>query len=238
MTAIKPYRLIPIQDCNEPLVPMPMAQFCCIQPHPYEQLGAPYGEQSPFFVRQGVCDRLLTAQTYLRQQQPGWSLLIFDAFRPLAVQQFMVDYTFAQLLQQQGFKASQLTDTQRQTLLERVYEFWALPDPDPTRPPPHSTGGAIDLTLADSTGQPIEMGSAIDELSPRSYPDYYAASEVESEQVFHRHRELLNQVMTQAGLLRHPHEWWHFSYGDQLWAWLRRQQGDRAAIACYGRVML
>ena len=25
--------------------------------------------------------------------------------------------------------------------------------------------------------------------------------------------------MTKFGFAQHPNEWWHFSYGDQLWAW-------------------
>lgn len=32
-----------------------------------------------------------------------------------------------------------------------------------------------------------------------------------------RDRQLLNEVMNHSGLARHPNEWWHFSYGDQLW---------------------
>jgi len=31
-------------------------------------------------------------------------------------------------------------------------------------------GAAVDVTLVDSTGQTVNMGSAIDELSPRSHP--------------------------------------------------------------------
>ena len=238
MTLVKPYRLVPIEECGEPLIPVPQDSLCVTQPHPYESLGAPYGNQSPFWVRQAVCDRLLMAQSYLQQHHPGWKILIFDAFRPLAVQQFMVDYTFAQMVQQQGLVLEQLTAAQRAEVYAQVYEFWALPDPDPTCPPPHSTGGAVDVTLVDRTEQWVEMGSAIDEISPRSYPNYFATSQLEAEQAFHQQREVLNQVMTEAGFMRHPNEWWHFCYGDQLWAWLSHQQNrDRPAIARYGRVM-
>ncbi|MDX2239931.1 MAG: M15 family metallopeptidase [Leptolyngbyaceae cyanobacterium bins.302] len=238
MTAIKPYRQVPIQDCGEPLVPIPQDVFCLIQPHPYEALGAPYAGKSPFWVRQGVCDRLLLAQAHLQRQHPGWNILIFDAFRPLAVQQFMVDYTFADTVQQRGLSLEALTDWQRQDLYEQVYEFWALPDPDPTRPPPHSTGGAVDVTLVNQLGEQVDMGSAIDEISPRSYPNHYATSTSQAEQRFHQHRAWLNQVMTQAGFKRHPQEWWHFCYGDQLWAWLTQQEkGDQSTVALYGRVL-
>ncbi|MEO1402022.1 MAG: D-alanyl-D-alanine dipeptidase, partial [Cyanobacteria bacterium J06635_1] len=32
-----------------------------------------------------------------------------------------------------------------------------------------------------------------------------------------------------AGFGQHPNEWWHFSYGDQLWAWLLRKSHPQAA---------
>ncbi|MBF2026306.1 MAG: M15 family metallopeptidase [Oscillatoriales cyanobacterium C42_A2020_001] len=235
---MKPYRSVPIQECGEALVALPREIFAFVQPHPYEALGAPYEGKSPFYVRQSVCDRLLLAQHLLQVQNPGWKIQIFDAFRPLAVQQFMVNYTFAELVKQQGLVAEQLTDTHRQALYEWVYKFWALPDANPTCPPPHSTGGAIDVTLVDAAGQIVDMGSAIDEISPRSYPNHFADSHNFNERKFHQNRTLLNQIMTQAGFKRHEHEWWHFCYGDQLWAWLVNQEDpNSSAVAYYGRVV-
>lgn len=217
-------------------MPIPLELFDRVSPHAYWSLGAPYGDKSPFFLRQSVLERLCQAQDYLQTQRSGWRLQIFDAYRPLRVQQFMVDYTFNALLTKAGLDSTTITDSHRQQILERVYEFWAAPMIDPAMPPPHSTGAAIDLTLVDETGTPVEMGSAIDELSPRSYPNHFANSTGE-EQHYHGHRQLLCQTMAAGGFLRHPKEWWHFSYGDQLWAWLSQQAGsDCAAIAHYGRV--
>ena len=31
-------------------------------------------------------------------------------------------------------------------------------------------------------------------------------------------RRLLYWVMTEAGFANNPTEWWHYSWGDQLWA--------------------
>ncbi len=234
---LKPYKLVPIQECSEPLVAIPAEPFAFIHPHPYEQLGAPYDDKSPFYVRQGFLERLLYAQNQLQSIKPDWKIQIFDAYRPLAVQQFMVDYTFAEVLQQKGLTETDLTEPERAAMLELVYEFWALPDADPTKPPPHSTGGAIDVTLVDATGRVVNMGSPIDELSPRSYPNHFANSQNTLEQTYHAQRELLNQVMVEAGFMRHPGEWWHFCYGDQMWAWLRNQaEPNFAAIALYGRI--
>lgn len=91
---MKPYQKIPIEECGEPLVPIPLEHFAIELPHPYEKLGADYGERSPYYLRQGVIEALIKAQFCLEKRNPGWRLKIFDAYRPVGVQQFMVDYTF------------------------------------------------------------------------------------------------------------------------------------------------
>lgn len=235
---LKPYQQIPIADYQEPLVPIPLESFSVVLPHPYEALGAPYGDKSPYWLRKTVCDRLLMAQKQLQSHHPGWKIQIFDAYRPIAVQEFMVEYSLIQLAQNRGLNPETLTEEQRQTLLEEVYQFWAAPSPDPATPPPHSTGAAVDVTLVDQTGRPIDMGSPIDEISPRSFPDYYAQGETPDKQSYHKHRQLLDRIMEFAGFKRHPREWWHFSHGDQLWVWLKVQEGSwhqSEAIAHYGK---
>jgi D-alanyl-D-alanine dipeptidase len=229
---VRPHYQIPIEDCGEPLVPLPLDAFAREDPHPYAKLGAPYGDRSPFMVRQTVLDRLCQAQRYLQQQQP-WRILIFDAYRPLAVQQFMVDYTVAQLVAERHLNRDRLTPAQHQAILDDVYQFWAPPNPDPAMPPPHSTGAAVDITLIDENHHPVAMGSPIDELSPRSYPDHYRHSDHPQAALFHQHRQVLRQVMERAGFCQHPQEWWHFSWGDQRWAW---QTQIQPAIARYGSV--
>ncbi|MGF1515034.1 MAG: M15 family metallopeptidase, partial [Elainellaceae cyanobacterium] len=230
----KPYYQVPIQDCGEPLVPIPLNCFAVQSPHPYVQRGAPYGVRSPYFLRQGVLERLITAQTALQAQRPGWRLSLFDAYRPIAVQRFMVEETFAEQLEASGW-GPDLTPQQAQQLWDRVYQFWALPSGDAATPPPHSTGAAVDLTLVDEVGQPVDMGSPIDEISPRSYPDHFAPNGASkgapsgsasdpNHARFHRHRQILNTALSSAGFCRHRQEWWHFSYGDQMWAWFTNQE--------------
>ncbi|MGL5080725.1 MAG: M15 family metallopeptidase [Microcoleaceae cyanobacterium] len=237
---MKPYQSIPIEDCGEPLVPIPLDQFAVESPHPYEKLGAPYTlspADSPYFLRQSVLARLINAQAGLNADCPGWKISIFDAYRPIEVQQFMVNYTFKELLQNQGLNPQDLSEEQHRILMDKVYQFWAIPSLDPATPPPHSTGAAVDITLTNARGIPIEMGSPIDEISPRSFPDHFSQSSDFQEQVYHQNRQYLAQIMGAAGFRQHPNEWWHFSYGDQLWAWLICQDPNSLppAIARYGR---
>ena len=234
---MKPYQKIPIEECGEPLVAIPLEHFAIESPHPYEKLGASYGDRSPYYLRKDVIDALMKAQFCLNKRKPGFSLKIFDAYRPVAVQQFMVDYTFNLILRQKGLQQDKILPQQKQNIWELVYQLWAAPSLDLKTPPPHSTGSAVDLTIVDARGKTLALGSEIDELSPRSIPSYYANSPSLKEQKFHRHRELLNQVMSYGGFYRHPREWWHFSLGDQMWAWLHNQKNpDRQVVARYGRV--
>jgi D-alanyl-D-alanine dipeptidase len=242
---MKPYQRIPIVECEEPLLFIPKGLFAIEDPHPYVKLGAPYGSHSPYVLRKSVLESLIAAQAFLQQQRPGWRLQIFDAYRPISVQQFMVDYAFAEALRARGLVVDQLTDAQQREVLEQVYQFWAVPSHDPTTPPPHSTGAALDVTLIDENKQAIDMGSPIDELSPRSYPDHFAslANLTQEERMrdramaVHRNRQLLRESMVRAGFRQHPNEWWHFSLGDQMWAWLmNRESSDTMLVARYGAV--
>jgi zinc D-Ala-D-Ala dipeptidase len=246
-TLKKPYSTVPIVECGDPLVPIPMDVFVCADPHPYAALGAPYGKASPFFVRQAVLNSLQTAQTLLQQQQPTWKLFMFDAYRPVAVQQFMVEFTFEQALKERGLERSQLSPTQTDALWQEVFELWAAPSLDLATPPPHSTGSAVDLTLFDTVTQAtVWMGSPIDELSERSQPDYFEAIAADAQRseperteatLAHTHRQILKDVMQAAGFERHLGEWWHFSLGDQMWAWLsQKRQPEQTWTARYGRV--
>lgn len=233
--AQRPWHSVPIESGNEPLVELPPS-LLRLEPHPYQDLGAPYGKgQSPFALRQGVVERLLEAQNLLQHHQPELRLAVFDGWRPLAVQQYMVEHTLAALCAQHGVDAA-LPSPERERLAAQVGRFWAPPSRDPATPPPHSTGGAVDLTLAvAATGLPLAMGGAIDAIGPISEPDHYASvarAEPSSEQAcWHQRRQWLSGAMSAAGFAQHPNEWWHYSWGDQLWAW---RCGEPRA--CYGAV--
>jgi D-alanyl-D-alanine dipeptidase len=238
----RPWNDLPIVDPGEPLLALP-PELLRLEPHPYALLGAPYGAGAcPFRLRQGVISRLLEAQGLLQSQHPHWRLAIFDAWRPLSVQAFMVEHAIAELCRERGLDPHQPSPARLQVVAD-VGRFWAPPNPDPAAPPPHSTGAAVDLTLAHQNAQGavelLEMGSPIDAIGAVSEPDHFGelarrCSDPEWRDTYllwHGHRQTLRQAMEGAGFVQHPNEWWHFSWGDQLWAWR-----SGAAQACYGRL--
>ena len=227
---MRPWSPIPIEECGEPMQALPPA-LLRIEPHPYMALGAPYGASgNPFQLRLGVVQRLLDAQQQLVEHDPGLRLSIFDAWRPIAVQAFMVDHSIAELCRERGVEVRS-GDAFDQVVAD-VGRFWAAPSRDPMTPPPHSTGAAVDLTLSSSDGTPLAMGGEIDAIGAVSEPQHYAGREDSDAQRWHQRRQLLADVMKASGFAQHPNEWWHYSFGDQLWAWRRG-----AAVAIYAEAV-
>ena len=228
MTKLKPWNYIKINECNEPLISIPKSIFR-LTPHPYMSLGAPYlSGADPWVLRRSVLKRLIRAQQYLYEINPQLQLALFDAWRPISVQKFMFNYTIQETCKSKGIDINNLSlNGDLSDVIEEVGRYWAKPSSDPLTPPPHSTGAAIDLTLADMNNKPLDLGGEIDFIGPESRPDFYKNNSSKiphpKHQVFQDRRSILFSVMEQAGFAQHPNEWWHFSYGDQLWSWLSKK---------------
>lgn len=94
---------------------------------------------------------------------------------------------------------------------------WVLwnhtPDPnflaDPRRGSPHSRGAAIDLTLIDASGKPLDMGTDFDAFTPLSH---HASTAIPV--AAQRNRFLLLGLMSAAGWDFYSNEWWHYQLFD------------------------
>src|SRR5206468_509861 len=81
-------------------------------------------------------------------------------------------------------------------------------------PPPHCTGGAVDLEITTAQGEPLDMTSPFLLTDRRS-----AATDVRGlTPEARRNRELLVTTLTAAGFSSYPAEWWHWEYGTPGWA--------------------
>ena len=95
---------------------------------------------------------------------------------------------------------------------------------------PHVAGAAVDLTLTDADGAPLDLGTPIDATPEQSDGRCYFAA-VDITPAARARRDLLAGVLTAAGLVNYPTEWWHWSFGDRYWALM-----TGAAHATYGPV--
>lgn len=90
----------------------------------------------------------------------------------------------------------------------------------------HQTGGAIDLTICTANGEALDMGTAYLEFNTSTPTNSSLLSTKQKE-----NRALLVSVMKDAGFVNYPLEWWHYSYGDKMWA-----AYSNASTAIYGNV--
>ena len=81
---------------------------------------------------------------------------------------------------------------------------------DPSTGSRHNRGCAVDVGLYSlETGEVAHAVSGYDEFTPRAFPDYPGGTALQR-----YHRELLRDVMEEAGFTVYEAEWWHFDYKD------------------------
>ncbi len=227
---MKIWNKIPIKDNGDKLIVIPSC-LKFLDPHPYSHLGAPYKDKTSIWkLREEVVNRLVKVNDYLISKS-SFNLLIYDSWRPLEVQEFMFKRAFLLECEKSDIDISFENRKSYPSILKKVEKFWAYPSYDTRCPPPHSTGGALDVCLSDKDGNLVEMGSMVDQMDETSNPYFYANIKNEEAIIWNSRRNLLREIMTKFGFAQHPNEWWHFSYGDQLWAWKNKKVN-----AIYGKI--
>jgi len=173
-------------ECGEPLVPLPTNDPRLRVHALYAEMGIP-NAPATIWVRAGVHDRLRRAAALLPE---SIALVVFDGYRPLSVQQYLWDDCSARTRRERP----ELSEEEVSAI---VRQFVALPVSDPTAPPPHRSGGAVDVYPVNfTTGEPLPMGTEADEITHASGTVYF---EEHPEEPFTGNRRLLFHAMIGAG---------------------------------------
>lgn len=107
----------------------------------------------------------------------GYRIMLFDCYRPLDIQKKM--WT---IVSNPSYVA------------------------DPAKGSIHNRGGAVDITLVDSTGNQLDMGTPFDHFGIEASHDYeYLSEEVKD------NRKLLRKLMTRSDFRIFDSEWWHYN---------------------------
>ena len=181
------------------------------------------GSLSGLYLRASVARKL--AGVDRRLHDLGLSVFVHDALRPIEVQKFFHDTWMPARVRK---RYPHFDETQ---VMKETENYWAKPSESELSPSPHGSGGAVDLTLAfTESGDHLFMGSIFDDVCVLASTDYFElhgnALHRDSDDEARANRRVLYWVMTDAGFANHPNEWWHFSWGDQMWA---KIVGERAA---------
>jgi D-alanyl-D-alanine dipeptidase len=172
------------------------------------------GSVENLWLRKTVAEKLLRVNA--RVGTAGLELYLFDAWRPRSVQAYFHDVWMPRELQRRD------PQLQGAALIAEVERYWAAPSDNADSPAPHATASAVDLTLRWKDGETLWMGSLFDDVTALAHRDRFENLAAEnfsfSDQEARANRRLLHWLMVEEGFAGHPDEWWHFSWGDQMWA--------------------
>lgn len=129
------------------------------------------------------------ANSLLREINPNLHLHIYDAARPMSVQQKMWN---------------KVKGTAQQNYVSNPANGGGL----------HNYGLAVDVSIANSKGDTLSMGTLVDALTHKSHIDreqeLVRTGKISAEAA--KNRQLLRRVMQQAGFRPLRSEWWHFNF--------------------------
>lgn len=146
-----------------------------------------YGELNKAYLRPEIAEKLVQAQRLLREKSKDYTLVIYDAARPLSAQKMMFD---------------KVQGTAFEQYVANPYNGGGH----------HCYGCAVDVTIL-YKGVPLDMGTGFDSFSEVSHTDNEQANLANGllTSEAHENRLLLRGVMTAVGFDVEPCEWWHFS---------------------------
>jgi D-alanyl-D-alanine dipeptidase len=149
-----------------------------------------YERMKKAYLQKDVAERLSKVQDYLSKLHPGYHLLIYDALRPVSVQQKMWD------------ALDSLPPARRAKFVS-----------NPKNLSLHNLGAAVDITIVDDQLMPLDMGAGFDEIRQIAYPSmekqFLAEGKLTESHI--KNRDLLRKVMFSQGFRQLETEWWHFN---------------------------
>jgi D-alanyl-D-alanine dipeptidase len=196
--ALQAQARVPIRDNGEPLVDFvglaPRLRFA--EEHPV------YDFERVHLVRRRVAELLAEAAARLPDDLV---LYVVEGWRSPAVQRQMYEAT------EREFRKKH-PDWPPAVLRRTVNRFSA--PPDHRVPPPHCTGGAVDLEIRTTDGHPLDVTSPFRPAGRQG-----AATNARGLTPTARcNRDMMVEILTNVGFTNYPAEWWHWEYGTAGWA--------------------
>lgn len=162
----------------------------------------PVAHKAAYFVRKQVAEKLIQASEQLPE---GINLVLIEGYRPLNIQKKLWDSEFQKIKN----KNPSLT-------IEKIKAQLKLIVAKPAPLANHHCGGAIDITLAYSDNSLMDMGPYILQTATDKNTFPMFSEHITEAQT--KNRKILRDAMVASGFVWYPGEWWHYCWGDRMWA--------------------
>jgi D-alanyl-D-alanine dipeptidase len=143
---------------------------------------------------------LALKEAYLVLRKLNLTFKIFDAYRPIKAIEFFYQWS-TNGKENVDLKKRFYPDFNKETLFKEG--FIAMYSS-------HARGAAIDLSLCDLNGVDLDMGTEFDFFGEKSYTKNSLITQTQQ-----NNRNLLLQVMENAGFVNFEQEWWHFKFKNE-----------------------
>jgi zinc D-Ala-D-Ala dipeptidase len=194
----KKERLIDLIEINNPRL-IPLSTIDPSLPNTYKEFS---------FVREEVYNRL---QDMLRKLPDDIGIAYFEGLRPLWKQKEYFDKKFRENLEVMSDK-------------EAAYNATTISvSPFIDNVPTHATGAAIDITLfklENSVPKVLDMGMFDTIYGENNQQETFSPNTTDIQR---ENRIILLQAATNAGFVNYGHEWWHYSFGDRAWGYVKNR---------------
>jgi len=202
---------IPIRECDEPLIDLKVQSKILFGPSPEIDNNLCYTQ-----VRSTVYTKLIQAQNRLPS---SLRLCLYEGLRTISLQKQLFDERW-RIIEN---RHAQWSDREIYQEVIRMVSPVTTLDGNPNIPP-HATGAAVDVYLVDAkTHLPVEMGIlAKDWMQDAEGTLSWTDSTVISAEA-RENRDILSQAMVAEGFVNYPTEYWHWSYGDRYWAFVKQE---------------
>ena len=154
-----------------------------------------------FYIRSSVVEKLEYVQNKIVQE--GYKLELLSAYRSKEEQTKLWEQEY-QIVYNNNANL-EISEIERLTSLKVANPQKGFGG--------HQTGGAIDITLCYSSGERLDMGTNYLEFSEKTFT---SSKDISKDAIKNRKRLLF--ILEQEMFVNYPSEWWHFSFGDALWA--------------------
>jgi D-alanyl-D-alanine dipeptidase len=147
-----------------------------------------YQDLKEAYLHPDAAKALVAAQRSLKRQHPSYTLVVYDASRPIAIQ---------------GEMWEAVRGTSGNLYVANPVHGGGL----------HNYGVAVDVSILDASGQPLPMGTKVDYFGIEAHisneAELIGQGKITSQEW--KNRLLLRRVMREGGFHTISSEWWHFN---------------------------
>lgn len=183
-----------IEDNNDPLVKVDIKAYDIILDKRISE---------PVYLRKEVCSKLYNICHDMKEK--NLRVKLYDAYRTIEEQNSSWEKRLIQTRNENPNVSDEDLIRLNKMKVSNCYDEKSIGG--------HQSGGALDISLCDLNGNELDFGTSYEEYNEKTFSFAKNISKKQKE-----NRKILFNEMKKYNFINFPCEWWHYSYGDNMWS--------------------